>query len=366
MEVVREFPDSFQIVGLAANSNIDLLEKQLRAFKVPYAAVGNEDAASRLRHNMQGSGCSCWGGEEGVLDLVRLPGVDLVLVAVTGVAGLKPTLEALSLGIDVALANKETLVAGGELVMRAAAANKTRLLPVDSEHSAIFQCIGDSREVERVIITGSGGPFRKTGARELCRVTPEMALQHPTWSMGKKITIDSATLMNKGLEVIEARWLFGIDYSSIDVVIHPQSIVHGLVKFQDGAILAQLGWPDMRLPIQYALFYPERKANSLRPFDLVEAGKLTFEAPDAERFPCLELAREAGRCGGTMAAVMNASNEVAVYAFLDGEIGFTDIPGVIRRVMDRHRNSHVCSLDEILEADLWARRCTRDLIEKGF
>ncbi len=362
LEVISWFPGEFRVVGLAANRNIDLLEQQVAAFDVPYAAVMDEQAAAVLQDRLRGTKCRCFKGSEGLLELVKLPEVDLVLVAVTGIAGLEPTLEAIKQKKDIALANKETLVAGGALVMEAACKSGAQILPVDSEHSAIFQCLDRAEDVSELILTGSGGPFRGFSREQLKGVTPEMALKHPTWKMGQKITVDSATLMNKGLEVIEARWLFNIDYERISVVIHPQSIVHSLVRYNDGTLLAQLAWPDMRLPIQYALLYPFRKRNSLAPLDLIKAGQLTFEAPDTESFPCLRLAIEAGRAGGTMTAVLNAANEVAVHAFLAGEIAFLEIPEVIAEAMAHHSPKQISQLEDILEADRWARRFAQQLI----
>lgn len=363
LEVISWFPEDFKIVGLAAHSNIDLLEQQVALFNVPYVSVIDEQAATVLERRLKETKCRCFKGSEGLLELVKLPEVDLVLVAVTGIAGLEPTLEAIRQRKDIALANKETLVAGGSLVMEAARLSGVRILPVDSEHSAIFQCLDRLEDVSELILTGSGGPFRGFSREQLKGVTPEMALQHPTWKMGQKITVDSATLMNKGLEVIEAHWLFDIDYERISVVIHPQSIVHSLVRYKDGTLLAQLAWPDMRLPIQYALLYPLRKRNPLAPLDLTQAGQLTFEAPDAENFPCLKLAREAGKAGGTMPAVLNAANEVAVHAFLEQRIAFLEIPEVIAEVMAHHSQKRIRQLEDILEADRWARCFARQVID---
>lgn len=365
LEVIGWFPQSFRVLGLAARQNIDLLEKQVRKYAVPYAAVLDPQAASVLQQRLGDTECICFKGNEGMLKLARLSESDLLLVAVTGTSGLEPTLEAIKHHKDIALANKETLVAGGSLVVDAARENGVQILPVDSEHSAIFQCLEKTGNVAQLIITGSGGPFRKFSKEELRNVTPEMALCHPTWQMGPKITVDSATLMNKGLEVIEARWLFGINYDRIQVVIHPQSIVHSLVAYQDGAVLAQLGLPDMRIPIQYALLFPERRKNDLAPLDLAKTGCLTFEAPDPDRFPCLALARQAGICGGTMPAVLNAANEVAVSNFLGKRLDFIAIPEIISEVMQRHDLQQITGLDEILAADRWARQCAKQLIDDG-
>lgn len=366
LEVIEWHRSYFNVLGLAARNNIDLLEKQVRAFRVPYAAVQDTAAAKQFAHRLKGEQTQCLSGDEGLLELVRHPDADLILVAVNGLAGLLPTLEAISYNKKIALANKETLVAGGALVMEAAHAKGVQIIPVDSEHSAIFQCLEKMTAVDRLILTGSGGPFRKMQYEDLKKVTPEMALRHPTWQMGEKITVDSATLMNKGLEIIEARWLFGIDYDQIDVVIHPQSIIHSLVAYKDSSVLAQMGYPDMRLPIQYAFFYPERKSNSLKIIDLVQLGALTFEPPDTDRFPCLRLAREAGKIGGTMTTVLNAANEMAVYAFLRGMISFTAIAEMVHEVMGLHDPSTgIVELEEILEADRWARVCARRLIQEN-
>ncbi|NPV28245.1 MAG: 1-deoxy-D-xylulose-5-phosphate reductoisomerase [Firmicutes bacterium] len=363
LEVVSSFPEAFQVVGLAAKRNIDLLEQQVRLFNVPYAAVMDPDAARVFSERLRDLKVTCLKGPEGFTRLAGLPESDLILVAVTGIAGLRPTLEAIYTRKNIALANKETLVAGGNLVMEAARKMGVQIIPVDSEHSAIFQCWERTGEAARVIITGSGGPFRGFSRQELKKVTPEMALRHPTWQMGPKITVDSATLMNKGLEVIEAKWLFGIAYDQIEVVIHPQSIVHGLVVFKDGSVLAQLSWPDMRLPIQYALFFPERRKSGIAPLDLVKAGQLTFEPPDLDTFPCLKLALEAGKIGGTMPAVLNAANEVAVEAFLGGKISFLAIPELISEAMNSHLPRPAPELEEILAADEWGRKHTERLIE---
>jgi 1-deoxy-D-xylulose-5-phosphate reductoisomerase len=291
----------------------------------------------------------------------------MVLSAIVGAAGLVPTLEAIEAGKDIALANKETLVTAGPLVVERARSRGVRIIPVDSEHSAVFQCIEGNSEksVGRIILTASGGPFLRASRTELETVRISDALNHPNWKMGRKITIDSATMMNKGLEVIEARWLFGVDYERIDVVIHPQSIVHSLVEFIDGSVLAQLGLPDMRGPISYALFYPERMPGGFPPFDLSKVGRLEFQPPDLERFPCLRLGYEAGRAAGTMPAVMNAANEIAVNAFLEEKIPFQSIARVIEEVMSRHAPADVSSLEAVLEADAQARRQAEEILKKG-
>jgi 1-deoxy-D-xylulose-5-phosphate reductoisomerase len=375
LEVIGWFPDRFKLVGLATNQNIELLEEQVAAHGVPFAAVADLAAAKEFGRRSRGSGVVCLPGPAGLKELASLPDADLILVAVSGIAGLVPTLEAISSGKTVAMANKEALVAGGSLVMSAAESRGVQVIPVDSEHSAIHQCLlrGERRagarpggrghiSVARLIITGSGGPFHGMTGEQLRDVTPEQALRHPTWQMGAKITIDSATLMNKGLEVIEARWLFDVDYPDIEVLIHPQSIVHGLVVYQDGAVIAQLGRPDMRVPIQYALMFPERIANRLEPLDLAGAAQLTFAKPDLETFHCLALAIEAGKAGGTMPAVLNAANEVAVMGFLQGKIPFLSIAKVVEGAMSSHAVIPSPGLDEILNADGCARQVAEHIL----
>lgn len=362
LEVIGWFPDRFRIVGLAASTNIDLLEEQVMSFQVPFAAVADPGAAKEFEQRCRGYNVNCLPGASGLRELARLPEADLVLVAVTGTAGLIPTLEAINNGKTVALANKESLVAGGSLVMSAARSQGVQIIPVDSEHSAIHQCLRQKTAVARLIITGSGGPFRSLGVDQLRNATPEMALKHPTWQMGAKISIDSATLMNKGLEVIEARWLFGVAYPEIEVLIHPQSIIHGMVVYADGVVLAQMGWPDMRVPIQYALCYPEHITNKLEPFDLTRAVQLTFQAPDLKTFKCLSLALQAGMTGGTMPVVLNAANEVAVMAFLQEKTTFLSIPEIIESIMNRHNLIASPCLDEILEADRWARQAAVQML----
>jgi 1-deoxy-D-xylulose-5-phosphate reductoisomerase len=334
---------------------MELLCKQVKAFKPKAVAVRDEKQARLIR---QRTGLkNVWTGEEGLKRLAGMTEADIVVNGVSGAAGLIPTLAAIKAGKRLALANKESLVVAGELVMPLVKKHKAELIPVDSEHSAIFQCLkGEpTRSVKRLILTASGGPFRKVGRRRLRHITPAHALKHPTWNMGKKITIDSATLMNKGLEVIEAHWLFGLDGDRIDVLIHPQSIIHSMVEFRDGAVLAQASLPDMRLPIQYALTYPERLPSPIVSCDLAKIKRLTFHPPNLVKFPCLGLAYEALKAGGTMPAVLNAANEVAAHAFLDERIGFHEIPKVIARAMRKHRTVAHPSLEEILEADCWAR-----------
>ncbi len=366
LDVVGRHPERWRVVGLAAGSRGRELAEQARRFRPEAVAVADVGVAAELEHDLRPLGIEVLAGPEGVRSLAAMPGADLVLSAMVGNAGLLPTYEAIRAGRDVALANKETLVAGGEVVVAAAAARGVSLIPVDSEHSGVFQCLHGERagEVRRVILTASGGPFRGWSRERMARVTAADALRHPTWRMGPRITVDSATLMNKGLEVIEAHWLFGLPYDSIDVLVHPESIVHALVEMRDGSVLAQMSVPDMRLAIQYALSHPERLPSPVAPLDLARVGSLHFEEPDREAFPCLDLAYQAGRTGGTMPAVMNAAKEVAVDAFLAGAAGFHDIPRIINIVMERHRVQVRPSLEDILAADEWAREAARDLVER--
>ncbi|MEW5762672.1 MAG: 1-deoxy-D-xylulose-5-phosphate reductoisomerase [Bacillota bacterium] len=364
LEVIALHRDRLSVVGLAAARNWELLCRQAAAFDVRAVAVADPEAARAVREHV-GAGTAVYAGPEGLEALAALPEADVVLVAVTSTAGLKPTLAAIGAGKDIALANKETLVAGGAVVTTLARQMGVRLLPVDSEHSALWQGMhGREREVTRIYLTASGGPFRDLAREELARVTPDQALRHPTWSMGPKVTIDSATLMNKGLEVIEARWLFDADYDRIRVLIHPQSVVHGMVELTDGTVIACLSAPDMRLPIQYALTYPARYNSNVPSLDFCSLRKLTFAPPDRERFPCLALAEQAGRAGGTYPAVLNAANEVAVAAFLRGEIGFLAIPAVIERVLAAHTPVPVTGIDNVLAADAWAREEARQQVKK--
>jgi len=354
-KVARDIPDRMQIVGMSAHANETELAEAAREFPGARTALSSgPDGIDRL------------------VDLATMPESDMVLIAIVGTAGLKPALAAIEAGKDIAVASKEILVMAGEIVMAAAARKGVQVLPVDSEHNAIFQCLdgarrdadhAPSRTVRRLILTCSGGPFRKTPREELAGVTPEMALKHPTWSMGRKITIDSATLFNKGLEMIEARWLFDVPMAQVDVVIHPQSIVHSLVEFVDSSVLAQLSHSDMCFPIQYAVTWPDRVANSLPPLDLPTLGRLEFEAPRTEDFPALNLARRAGETGGSLPAVLNAANEVAVEAFLDHRIAFPKIWETVEQVMDEVPHVAHPSLDDLLRADRAARMGARSLTD---
>ena len=354
LEVVAALPGEFEIVGLGARQDVEALAQQARRYRPRAVALVDEAAAAKLKDTLP-PGVKVFTGPDALRRAASIDG-DIVLVAVVGIAGLLPTLDALRSGHDVALANKETLVAGGPLVMEVLRASGRRLLPVDSEHAAVAQCLlgEDPQAVARILLTGSGGPFLRRPLGDLAGVTREEALAHPTWTMGAKITVDSATLMNKGLEVIEAHWLFGLAPERIEVVIHPQSVVHSLVEFTDGSVKAQLAPPDMRMVIAYALSGPAR---AVLPVPRLEWDRLqlTFERPDPERYPCLGLAYQALRAGGSMPVVLNAANEIAVERFLAGAIAFTDIAAWVARAMDAHRPSAIHSVDDILAADAWAR-----------
>jgi 1-deoxy-D-xylulose-5-phosphate reductoisomerase len=357
LDVVASHPDQFEVAALAAGNNVDLLEAQVRRFHPRFVAVAAEGAARKLARLLGAAGVEiAWGGD-GLSCAAAETGADMVVSAIVGGAGLVPTMAALRAGKALALANKETLVMAGELVTAEARARGIRILPVDSEHSAIFQCLenGDTSQVRRIVLTASGGPFRTLPLEAFAGITPEDALRHPTWSMGKKITIDSATLVNKGLEVIEAQWLFGLPVDRVDVIVHPQSVVHSLVEYIDGSVLAQLGVPDMRLPIQYALTYPGRCACPAARLALEELSALTFEAVDRRKFPCLDLAYEAARGGGSWPAVLNAANEVAVQWFLDRRIGFDEISTIITKALDAHPRRAVQSVEDVLEVDRQVR-----------
>lgn len=357
LDVCRDFADRLAVVGLSTHRNVPLLEKQIEEFHPEGVAIADETLAEEAQRLRQRYGISVFSGAEGLKELVLSVSAHTVLIATVGIAGLVPTISAIEAGLDIALANKEVLVAGGELVMQLARNKGVNIIPVDSEHSAILQCIaGQSpNTINRIILTASGGPFRERTIAELNSVTIEDALAHPVWSMGKKITIDSATLMNKGFEVIECKHLFNVDIDQVDVVIHPQSIVHSMVEFTDGSILAQLSVADMYLPIQIALSWPERWQNTFPRLDICKLRELTFERPDREKFPCLEFAYESARIGGTMPVVLNAANEVAVRLFLNKKVSFTDIPIIIKSVMKKHKVIQNPGLPDILSADSWAR-----------
>jgi 1-deoxy-D-xylulose-5-phosphate reductoisomerase len=366
LDIVESFPERFGVAVLAAGSNIELLEQQVERFGPECVAVGDEDAGRELSRRL-GSRARVVRGPDGLVEAATHDGIDLLVSALVGAVGLPPTYAAVCEGRDVALANKETLVVAGEYIVGAAAASGSRILPVDSEHNAVHQCLRGEKpeEVLRVWLTASGGPFRQRSLGELERVTPDDALRHPTWKMGPKITVDSATLMNKGLEVIEARWLFDVGPDRIRVVVHPQSVVHSMIELIDGSFKAQLGVTDMRHPIQYALSWPRRWQTKLRPFDPVGAGPLEFEEPDLERFPCLGLAYRALRSGGAAPAVLNAANEVAASAFLAGRIRYLDIASIVAATLERHGAERAASLEDLLAADARARRTAEGRIDAG-
>ncbi len=355
LDVARNL--GIKVAALSANSNIDLLEKQIHEFKPQLVSVGNKELAAELGNRLGDMKVRVFYGLEGMLRVVELPEVDTVVTSVVGTAGLIPTMHAIKNKKNIALANKETLVTAGQLVMEEAQKQGIRIFPVDSEHSAIYQCLmgNNEKQVEKIIITASGGPFRGKKLEDLKNISPAQALKHPNWNMGSKITIDSATLMNKGLEVIEAKWLFGKDLDQIQVLVHPQSIIHSMIEYIDGSVMAQLGSPDMRIPIQLALTYPHRHENNFSKLDFLKCSQLTFEEPDTKTFKCLQLAYDALTTGGTMPAAMNAANEIAVAAFLNNEIGFTGIADIIEKVMLAHKVNICPCLDDIIEVDGWAR-----------
>jgi len=359
LNVVREHPEEYRIVALSAGQNADLLLRQIAAFQPVAVAVLNESVAAELISRLPaGNTPDIFVGIEGFVRVATLDSVDTVVSAMTGAAGLIPTYEAIKAGKNIALANKETMVMAGPLVMAEARQRGVEVLPIDSEHSAILQSLrGHGREdLKRVILTASGGPFRERPLEEMARVTAAEALQHPNWQMGPKITIDSATLMNKGLEVIEARWLFDLKMDQIDILVHPQSVLHSMVEYRDGSVIGQMGVPDMTVPIAYALSYPRHLTNGLPSLDLGKVGKLTFLRPDLKRFRCLKLALDAAATGGSMPAVLNGANEIAVDAFLRGRIGFLDIPDVIEKTMALHHASPVETIEAVMAADQWARK----------
>lgn len=370
LDIVNQYPDQFQIVGLAARRNVEMLAQQVRQFRPQIVAICDSTQRSALQEAIADVDPQpiLLSGEEGVTEVARYGDAEAVVTGIVGCAGLMPTIAAIQAGKDIALANKETLIAGGPVVLPLVQQHNVKLLPADSEHSAIFQCLQGvpSKGLRRILLTASGGAFRDWPVEKLASVTVADALKHPNWSMGRKITVDSATLMNKGLEVIEAHFLFGMDYDHIDIVIHPQSIIHSLIELQDTSVLAQLGWPDMRLPLLYALSWPERIYTDWEPLDLVKAGDLTFKAPDHEKYPCMQLAYAAGRAGGSMPAVLNAANEKAVELFLEEKIRFLDIPKLIEAVCDRHQADNCAqpTLEDIVSADQWARQETLALGKK--
>ncbi|MDR3047555.1 MAG: 1-deoxy-D-xylulose-5-phosphate reductoisomerase [Bacteroidales bacterium] len=357
LEVIRNLPDLLEVEVLTAFNNADSLIQQALEFQPNAVVIVNELWYPKVKEALQNEDIKVFAGESSLIDIVEMDSIDMVLAAIVGVAGLKPVYHAIEYHKPVALANKETLVVAGELMMQKAGENQVPLLPVDSEHSAIFQSLAGEFEnkIEKLIITASGGPFRGKTAAELREVTLQQALKHPNWSMGHKITIDSATLMNKGLEVIEAQWLFGVPLEDIEVVVHPQSIIHSLVRFTDGSLKAQLGLPDMKLPIQYALTYPKRVATDFPRFSFAQYPALTFEAPDLQLFPCLQIAKEAAQRGGNIPAAMNAANEVAVAMFLQGKIKFTNIPDLVAKTIAHTPFSIPKTIEGYIETDLNSR-----------
>ena len=367
LDVARKNKDKFEIVAISANSSVELLLEQILEFCPKYVAVYDEKSANRLKEMIpENIDIEVLSGMEGLVKICQLEEIDIVLTAVVGMIGLVPTMAAIKSKKTIALANKETLVTAGELVMREARKNNVEILPVDSEHSAIFQCLNgeNKKEIEKIILTASGGPFRGKKKEDLINVKKEQALKHPNWDMGRKISIDSSTLMNKGLEVIEAKWLFGVEAEDIEVVVHPQSIVHSMVSFRDSSVMAQLGCPDMRLPIQYALTYPDRLETNFERLDFRKASTLTFEDPDMETFPCLRLAFEALKMGGTYCAALNSANEVLVNEFLNDKIGFYDIPYYIERTLKEHKNRINPTLEDILEVDKETREFLAKILKK--
>jgi 1-deoxy-D-xylulose-5-phosphate reductoisomerase len=361
LKVARDIPDRMEIVGLAANSNAEKLAAAANQTRAQFVCLVDETKIDALKRGLEYKP-RILTGEEGLGEIARLTDAQMVLVAIVGTGGLRPALEAIEAGKDLAVASKEILVMAGEIVMREARENGVNVLPVDSEHNAIFQCLEGKRstrnasDVRRIILTASGGPFRETPRKDFDSITPERALKHPTWNMGPKITIDSATLFNKGLEMIEAHWLFGVEMKRVEVVIHPQSIVHSMVEFADGSTLAQLSYSNMCFPIQYAVTWPDRVPNTLPPLDFSKLSRLEFFTPRYDDFPALNLARQAGEIGGTLPAVMNAANEAAVAGFLDGQVRFPDIWQIVGEVMNRHTSVARPDLDAILRADQWARK----------
>ena len=357
LDIVAAHPDQFRVVALTAGSNLDLFVEQIRLFKPEIVTVVSASNAEKLRQRLGRNGPEVMSGVDGLIACACHPSVHMVVSAIVGAAGLVPTMAAIESGKDIALANKETLVTAGALVMDAVERAGVKLYPVDSEHSAIFQSLEGHREkdVRRLILTASGGPFRDRDPKTFGDINLADALAHPNWNMGRKITIDSATMMNKGLEVIEAHWLFNLPGEQIAVHIHPQSIVHSMVEYVDGSVIAQLGIPDMKTPIAYALSYPERLKLDLPPLDLCKIGQLTFVEPDHDRFPCLDLAYQALAEGGSTPAVLNAANEIAVGAFLEGRIGFTDIPHLIDSTLNKHQKIDMKTIEDVLQVDRWAR-----------
>lgn len=363
LDVVREHPERFEIYALTACNNVDLLIKQALEFMPEVVVIANEKKYPELKDALSDLPIKVWAGNDAIAQVVESSPIDMVLTAMVGYCGLKPTINAIRAGKAIALANKETLVVAGELIMELAIANKVPILPVDSEHSAIFQCLnGESSAIEKILLTASGGPFRNYTPDELKKVTKSQALKHPNWDMGAKITIDSASMMNKGFEMIEAKWLFDLNPDQVEVVVHPQSIIHSMVQFEDSSIIAQLGLPDMRLPIQYALGYPERLKSNFERLDIFELGTMTFEKPDMERFRNLAFAFEAAHTKGNMPCILNAANEVVVAAFLNDRIGFLEMSDIIERTMQKTSFVQTPSYDDYVNTDAEARRIAEEIV----
>lgn len=363
LDVVREHPEDFEIYALTANDNIDLLIKQAREFSPEVVVIANDNKYAQLKQALVDLPIKVWAGSESIAQVVESEPIDIVLTAMVGYSGLKPTINAIKAKKIIALANKETLVVAGELITSLALENKTPILPVDSEHSAIFQCLtGEHSPIEKILLTASGGPFRNHSKEQLSKVTKAEALKHPNWSMGAKVTIDSASLMNKGLEMIEAKWLFDVEPDQIEVVVHPQSIIHSMVQFEDSSIIAQLGLPDMHLPIQYALSYPRRIKSNLERLDFFKLKTMTFEQPDISRFRNLTFAFEAARIKGNMACIMNAANEIAVSAFLSEKVGFLEMSDIIESTMEKASFITSPSYEDYVQTDMEARYIAQDLI----
>ena len=363
LEIAKSFPDKFKVIAISGKANINLLEQQINQFHPKFVVVMDEKTRDQLRNSVSDKNVKIECGHESLVKISTLDEVDIVVSAITGMTGLIPTLEAIKKGKHIAIAAKELLVTAGRIMLEEVKKKGAKLLPVDSEHNAVFQCLDgkSKKDIKRIILTASGGPFYKE--KNLHNISSEQALAHPVWKMGRKISIDSATLMNKGLEVLEAHWLFGIDISKIEVIIHPECIIHSMVEFIDGSVFALLGIPDMKMPIQYALTYPERMPTQLEPLDLSKISQFNFSAPNFDKFPCLKLAYEAGAIGGTMPAVLNSANDAAVNLFLKKKIKFTDIPKIIEKIMDKHDVIQNPCLDNILESDAWARKTAFEIGE---
>jgi 1-deoxy-D-xylulose-5-phosphate reductoisomerase len=367
LKVIKESPERYRIVALGAGRNIDLLINQIKEFKPQFAAVINSDLANELKTRLNTRiNTEILYGTEGYVEIATLSEVNIAIAAMTGSSGLLPTFSAIAAGKDVALANKETLVIAGSLLTKESKKTDAKIFPIDSEHSAIQQSIqGHRREdLKRIILTGSGGPFKDFSIERLSTVTPKEALRHPKWRMGRKISVDSATLMNKGMEAIEAKWLFSLEMNQIEILLHPQSIIHSMVEYMDGSIIAQLASPDMRIPISYALSYPRHLKGELPSLDLSEVGTLSFEKPDTNRFRCLDLALAASKIGESMPAVLSGANEIAVNAFLEGNIGFLEIPQIIEKTMEKHELFPINSIDQAIEADQWAQLQAQEILKK--